>query len=84
MPETDKEHKKIVVDETKCQCCWICSMRCGLRFAKYVDPQAARIRVNPCYDRWPEISFAEDCDQCGICVRHCPSGALVFEEDVAD
>lgn len=84
MPKANKEQQKIVVDTSKCYCCWICVMRCGLRFDKCVNPDAAKIRVNPHYDRWPEISFTEDCDSCGICVRHCPSKALSFEENVTD
>ncbi len=81
MADATKEGRKITVDVTKCQCCLICVMRCGLRFEECTSPRAAKIRVNPFYDCRPEISFAEDCDACGICVRHCPSGALVFEEN---
>jgi len=79
MLDTNRKERKIVVDATKCQCCWICVMRCGLRFDKTINPRAAKIRVSPYYGCWPDIQLTEECDACGICVRHCPTGALAFE-----
>ena len=81
MPDANKEGRKIVVDASRCQCCWICVMRCGLRFDKSINPKSAKIIVKPYYGFWPEISFTEDCDECGICVRHCPTRAIDFEKN---
>lgn len=84
MPDANMEGREIVVDASRCQCCWICVMRCGLRFDKSINPQSAKISVKPYYGFWPEISFTEDCDECGICVRHCPTGAIDFEKNTVD
>ena len=84
MSNSNEEARKILVDATKCFCCWLCVMRCGLRFDKSMNPEAAKVMVKPNYDSRPEISFAEDCDSCGICARHCPSGALAFEGDTGE
>ena len=78
MAVQEEKEKVIVTDESKCQCCWICVMRCGLRFDKFFTPRASKIKVEPNYRIWPEITFKDDCDQCGICVRHCPTGAITF------
>ena len=75
--------REIAVDPKKCQTCWICMMRCGLRFDKTSNPNAAMIRVVPSYNAWPTIEFADGCDGCGICARYCPAGALILKEDAA-
>ncbi len=77
-----KKRPAIAVEAEKCQGCLICIMRCGLRFDQSFNPRVARIRVMPYFDRAPEISFKEDCDRCGLCVMHCPTGALLYGEDI--
>ena len=83
MGKGDERKRELVVDATKCQCCLVCVMRCGLRFAKAVNPSAAKVTVKPFYGMWPEISFSDGCDQCGICARYCPSGAISIAGDPA-
>ena len=83
MPDENKKNREITIDPTKCQTCWICMMRCGLRFNKTSNPAAAMIRVVPSYNVWPTIEFDEGCDGCGICAKYCPTGALILVEDAA-
>ncbi len=81
MSVSESKGPPIIVDSEKCQGCLICIMRCGFRFDKSFNPQASKITVIPYLNRAPEISFAEECDRCGICVTHCPSGALSSENE---
>ena len=84
MTVSKKKRPAIIVEAAKCQGCLICIMRCGLRFDRSFNPQAARINVIPYFNRSPEISFKERCDRCGICVRYCPTGALSYGEKTMD
>lgn len=76
MTASKKVPPPINVAAEKCQGCLICIMRCGLRFEKMFSPRASMIKVIPRSDGSHEICFTDGCDQCGICARHCPSGAL--------
>lgn len=62
----------------RCAGCMICQLRCSFRFEKEFNPSKAKInisrRVNS--DTEYDISFTEECDNCGICARNCPYEAL--------
>ncbi|MFZ4437805.1 MAG: FAD-dependent oxidoreductase, partial [Syntrophales bacterium] len=70
----------IVVEETKCASCFICQLVCSLRFEGAFDTSKAAIRILPIIksdgDASIRISFDDKCDDCGLCVRYCPFGAL--------
>ena len=72
----------IKIDSEKCAGCLICELRCSLRVEKAFNPAKARIRIRRLVGTDTEyaISFTEACDNCGICVRHCPYGALSQEK----
>jgi ferredoxin len=68
----------IVADESKCAGCLVCELRCSLKSEQAFNPGRAVIRIrrriggeNPF-----AIAFTETCDQCGLCARYCPYGAL--------
>ena len=71
-----------MADPARCTGCLICELRCSLRFEKAFNPSKARIRVRRLVaaENEYEISFSEDCDNCGLCVRYCPYGALSQEK----
>ncbi len=70
----------IVVEETKCASCFICQLVCSLRFEGAFDTSKAAIRIQPVTKSDGNvilrISFDDQCDSCGLCVRYCPFGAL--------
>lgn len=73
---------KILVESTKCVRCLTCALNCSFSRIGVFNPMKAYIRVSDPYpfDSVPEISFTEECDNCGICARSCPYGALNLKE----
>ena len=69
----------ITVNAASCTGCLICELRCSLRFEKAFNPSKAQIIIRRLVgaDNEYEISFTDRCDNCGICVRYCPYGALI-------
>ena len=78
---TTRKGPPIKVDASKCTGCLICELRCSLRFEKAFNPSKAQIRIRRLVgaDNEYEISFTDECDNCGICARYCPYGALIQE-----
>ena len=72
-----KEVSTIVVRPQRCTGCFTCQLHCSFAKKKVFNPAEARIMVDWVDDE-PRISFTDDCDECGICVRSCPYGALTF------
>ena len=79
---TTRKGPPIKVDASKCTGCLICELRCSLRFEKAFNPSKAQIRIRRLVgaDNEYEISFTDECDNCGICARYCPYGALIQEK----
>jgi formate dehydrogenase beta subunit len=70
----------MVVEETKCTSCFVCQLVCSLRFEGAFDASKAAISILPVTKSDGgvdiRISFHDKCDNCGLCVRYCPFGAL--------
>lgn len=83
--EAEKKGPPILADASKCTGCLICELRCSLRFEKEFNPSRAAILVRRLVgaDNEYEILFTEKCDNCGLCARHCPYGALVQDKKAA-
>ncbi|MBU2552645.1 MAG: 4Fe-4S binding protein [Proteobacteria bacterium] len=77
--EDKKKGPPISADASKCAGCLVCALRCSLRFEKEFNPAKAAIRIRRLVgaENEYEISFTEKCDNCGLCARHCPYGALI-------
>lgn len=64
-------------DASKCSACWQCQMMCSYHFEDEFSATKARLSIhfgddgNPC-----EITFDEECDNCGICFKYCPTHAI--------
>ena len=80
--KTKRVGPPIEVHEEKCTGCLICELRCSLRLEKAFNPAKARITIRRLVgaDNEYAIAFTEDCDNCGICVRHCPYETLSQEK----
>lgn len=83
MATTKRKGPPIKLDAAKCTGCLICELRCSLRFEKAFNPAKAQIVVRRLVgaDNEYAISFTDGCDNCGICVRYCPYGALIQERE---
>jgi len=70
----------IKAEASKCRSCFICQLVCSLRFEGAFDTSRAAIAIQPetnsDSDAEVRISFTEQCDGCGLCIRYCPFGAL--------
>ena len=79
---TKRKGPPIIVDASKCTGCLICELRCSLRFEREYNPAKAAIKIRRLVGAENEytISFTEQCDNCGICARYCPFGALLQEK----
>lgn len=80
MPDTvaKKSSYLIHADASKCAGCMTCVLRCSFRLDKTFNLAAARIQVKRLlgHPNEFEITFTDECDNCGICARYCPYGAL--------
>ena len=78
---TRKKGRPIRVDLSQCVGCLICELRCSFRFERAFNPSKAAIKIlrkNNDENKF-NIVFTEQCDNCGICARFCPYGALIQE-----
>ena len=78
MEKTKKASKfKIDVHREKCTGCIICQLECSFVKLGVFNPAESRILIYRIDDD-PQIEFTDECDNCGICARLCPYGALVL------
>ena len=70
--------KAIIADPEKCNGCLTCELRCSFFHEKAFNPSKAMIKIRRLVgqENEYEISFTDECDDCGVCVRYCPYGAL--------
>ena len=78
-----KKGPPVLADPARCVGCLTCELRCSLRFEKAFNPALAAIRIRRLVgqDREYDIEFTERCDNCGICARYCPYGALIWTKE---
>ncbi len=72
----------IIADVSKCAGCLTCMLRCSFRDDAVFNLAASRIQVRRLVNKPNEfeISFSDECDACGICVKYCPYGALTRQK----
>ena len=68
---------KIVVHPERCTGCLICQLQCSFLKMLIFKPSEARIKID-WEDDETKISFTDDCDECGVCVKYCIYGALTL------
>ena len=71
----------ITIDAIRCSGCSTCGIYCSLVNLNVLSPMKAYVKVGNTFDEANTISFTDDCDNCGICARYCPYGAIVRHKD---
>jgi ferredoxin len=75
--QTEKKRiREIRAYPEKCSGCMACQLACSLAYTKSFNPLKSRIIINGIGDIERQISFTEECNNCGICVKYCNYGAL--------
>lgn len=78
---TSRQHT-IIVDIQKCTGCRRCQLICSFQHNEEFNLDKACIAVAEDDYRVTNITFADECDVCGLCVRCCVYGALKFGRKV--
>ena len=61
----------------KCTGCGRCELACSFHHEHVFSPELSRIRMyRDNISGQVELTFCDDCDECGICVEHCFFDAL--------
>lgn len=71
-----KRDVPIAVDAGKCVGCLTCCMYCSFVKHGIINPLKAYIKVVNSLEKVNDIYFTDDCNNCGVCARYCPYGAL--------
>jgi len=76
------KERKIVIEPDKCTGCRRCQLICSFEHLEAFNPNRAYIMINEDDNGVANITFAENCDKCCICVSYCVYGALKFSRKV--
>lgn len=64
-----------------CSGCRICLLACSSAWSHSYNPAQSRILIDDVDATKPvSITFTDECNDCGICVRYCFYGALKLRE----
>lgn len=69
------QSKYIVLDLERCTGCSVCELVCSFTKFKVFNPRKSSIRISYNYEVG-RVEAVTVCNQCGLCVNHCPTGAL--------
>lgn len=74
-----KKTKGFQYDPASCTNCLSCQLICSFSNTGRFNPIKAFVTVDFAGN---DISFADDCLECGLCADYCPFGALVKAGEV--
>lgn len=64
-----------------CSGCRTCQLACSSAWTRSYNPAQSRILIDDVDATKPvSITFTDECNDCGICVRYCFYGALKLKE----
>ncbi len=72
---------KVVAHPENCKGCLLCQLRCSLEYTGLFNPLKARLVIQRPITGGQEISFTDECNDCGLCARVCPYEAIILEEE---
>ena len=75
MNARSKKKKIITWNGSECRNCYACEYICSLRLEGVFNPLKSLILIVGNRGKYT-VSFGDDCDNCGRCVKACPYGAL--------
>jgi formate hydrogenlyase subunit 6/NADH:ubiquinone oxidoreductase subunit I len=80
VPLTKTFRGRIAIDDDKCIGCSKCTLVCPPQVITMVDgPREVQFRGKPlARKKRPQVRLYQ-CIRCGICQRHCPTGAIHLE-----
>lgn len=69
----------IIVKSSECCGCLLCVLRCSFKEGGNFNLSTSKINVQRLVNAESEFKplLSEECDNCGLCVRYCPYGALI-------
>ena len=71
---------KIKTNPEVCSGCLMCQLACSFAFTKRYNPTQSRILIEEIdATKLFRISFTDECNDCGLCVRYCFYGSLEME-----
>lgn len=66
----------LLLEPEKCRGCFICQLVCSLRLEGAFAPARAALVITEEPEGGLKITITERCDNCGLCARYCPFGAI--------
>jgi len=73
---------KIQTIPEMCSGCRMCQLACTMAWTRSYNPAQSRILIDDVDATKPvNITFTDECNDCGICVRYCFYGALKMREE---
>lgn len=84
MPEAivKKSLYSVLADASKCSGCMTCMLVCSQKKGKMFKLANARILIKKmvnCANEY-EVTFTDECDNCGLCAKSCPYGTLTRQK----
>ena len=85
VPIPDKFRGRIAVSDEICIGCSKCSLVCSVQCISMVDsPREIRLKDKILLrKKKPEVKLFK-CIRCGLCERHCPTGAIYLKNELSD
>lgn len=65
---------RLTTDPRRCVACRACQLWCSFSHGALTHPSRARLDIQQPPDT--DVHFHPDCDECGMCARVCPTGAI--------
>lgn len=85
VPVPDKFRGRIAISDEKCIGCSKCSLVCSVQCISMVDsPREIEFKEKKLLrKKKPQVKLFK-CIRCGLCERHCPTGAIYLKNELSD
>jgi NADH-quinone oxidoreductase subunit I len=85
VPVPESFRGRVAIDDEKCIGCSKCSLVCSVQCINMVDsPKEIEFKGKMlARKKKPQIKLFK-CIRCGLCERHCPTGAIYLKNELSD